>query len=98
MVGLKHSEIKKFFFSLIYYTLELLFLAGQKDPVKNQYLTPPAIYLSHKLHESEGSLEHDAEVMRALLIGNSLEIRETFRLNGPVEILSALEMTFSSSY
>ena len=40
VVGLKPSEIKKFFFSLIYYTLELLFPAGQKDPVKNQYFNP----------------------------------------------------------
>ena len=40
MVGLKHSEIKKFFFYLIFYTLELLFPAGQKDPVKNQYFNP----------------------------------------------------------
>ena len=40
VVGRKRSEIKKFFFPLIFYTLELLFPAGQKDPVKNQYFNP----------------------------------------------------------
>ena len=43
-------------------------------------------------------MEHDAEVKRAIFIGNSVEIRESFSFASPVEILSAMKVYCSSFY
>ena len=43
-------------------------------------------------------MEHDAEVKRAIFIGNSVEIRESFRFASPVEILYAMKVYCSSFY
>ena len=56
-----------------------------------------ASHLGHELHES-GSMEHDANVKRAIFIGESVEVRETFHFASPVEILSALKLYCSSFY
>ena len=56
-----------------------------------------ATHLGHEIHES-GSMEHDAEVKRAIFIGNSVEIRESFSFASPVEILSAMKVYCSSFY
>ena len=56
-----------------------------------------ATHLGHELHES-CTMEHDAEVKRAIFIRNSLEIRESFSFANPVEILSAMKVYCSSFY
>ena len=54
-------------------------------------------HLGHELHET-GSTEHDAQVKRAIFIGNSVEIRESFSFASPVEVLSAIKTYCCSFY
>ena len=56
-----------------------------------------ATHLGHELHES-GTMEHDAEVKRAVFISSSMEVRGTFKFASPVEILAALKVYCSSFY
>ena len=56
-----------------------------------------ATHLGHELHES-GTMEHDADVKRAVFISSSMEVRNTFRFASPVEILTALKVYCSSFY
>ena len=56
-----------------------------------------ASHLGHELHES-GSMEHDANVKRAIFIRDSVEVSETIHFSSPVEVLSALKLYCSSFY
>ena len=69
-----------------------LTLCGQKLP-----WVSTATHLGHELHES-GSMEHDAEIKKAMFINQSVEIRETFNFASPNEVILALKVYCTSFY
>ena len=50
-----------------------------------------ATHLGHELHQN-GSMEHDAKVARARYIDQTVEVRQSFSLASPVEVLHALQV------
>ena len=52
---------------------------------------PVATHLGHELHQS-GSMDHDIRVKRARFIGDSTEIRETFKFGDIDQVLSAVRL------
>ena len=56
-----------------------------------------ASHLGHEIHES-GSMSHDATVKRAILIGKSVEVRDSFGFASPPSVLRALQVYCSSYY
>jgi hypothetical protein len=56
-----------------------------------------ATHLGHELHES-GEMRHDATVKRAILIGKSVEVRDSFSFASPPSVLRALNVYCSSYY
>ena len=69
-----------------------LMLAGRELP-----WVQSATHLGHELHES-GTMEHDANIKRAVFIDKSVEIRSAFKFASPVEVLHALKVYCSSFY
>ena len=56
-----------------------------------------ATHLGHELHES-GEMSHDARVKRAVLIGQSVEVRDSFSFASPTSVLRALQVYCTSYY
>ena len=56
-----------------------------------------ATHLGHELHES-GEMRHDTTVKRAVLIGKSVEVRDSFSFAAPPSVLRALNVYCSSYY
>ena len=56
-----------------------------------------ATHLGHEIHES-GEMSHDITVKRAILIGKSCEVRDSFAFAAPSSVLRALQVYCSSYY
>ena len=56
-----------------------------------------ATHLGHEIHES-GEMRHDTTVKRAILIGKTVEVRDSFSFASPPSVLRALEVYCSSYY
>ena len=69
-----------------------LMLCGQPLP-----WVAAATHLGHELHET-GEMRHDATVKRAILIGKSVDVRDSFSFADPSSVLRALNIYCSSYY
>ena len=56
-----------------------------------------ATHLGHEIHES-GEMTHDTTVKRAILIGKTVEVRDSFPFASPPSVLRALQVYCSSYY